>query len=544
MLNPNDHPYGFWSLVPPLVAITLAIATRRVVISLFIGLLLGAAILAGGRPLATLVLLGRDLLWGAVADVAHLQVFAFTLTMGAMIGVMQRSGGMLGLINRLRHVTTNRRRGQVSVWLLGLVVFFDDYANTLLLGGTMRPLADRLRISREKLAYLVDSTAAPVAGVALVSTWVAMEISLIDEGLRATGLAAGGFSPFQVFVDTIVYRFYPLLALAFVGIVAIGQRDFGSMLAAERRTLAATGESASPETRDDVPALHPENDRTRAWYLAVVPIVVTVGAILWVLVDTGGAALAAEASLWQKMNAGDAYLAMIAGSLAGLATAAVLAYAHGAYAPRDGLRAAAAGAWQMMPAIVILTFAWALAAVTQSTDEAGGGLQTGAYLAALMGDAVPAALLPLVVFLCSAVVSFCTGSSWATMAILTPLSISLAWQAIGGAAAGDVDSPVMLATIGSVLAGSIFGDHCSPLSDTTVLSSRASGCPHVAHVRTQLPYALLVGAVSAVVCCWPAGWGVPPLVLLIAGLGVLLVVMRLVGRRVEGKEAIDNRISG
>ncbi|MEX0867231.1 MAG: Na+/H+ antiporter NhaC family protein, partial [Pirellulales bacterium] len=446
MLNPSDHPYGFWSLVPPLVAITLAIATRRVVVSLFIGLLLGAAILADGSPLATLVILSRDLLWGAIADVAHLQVFAFTLTMGAMVGVMQRSGGMLGLINRMQHVTTNRRRGQVSVWLLGLIVFFDDYANTLLLGGTMRPLTDRLRISREKLAYLVDSTAAPVAGVALVSTWVAMEISLIDDGLRATGAAADDFSPSQVFVDTIVYRFYPLLALAFVGIVAVSQRDFGPMLTAERRTLAAqgAGESAAPELHDDVPALRPENERTRAWYLAVAPIVVTVAAILWVLIETGGGAGAADASIWQRMNEGDPYLAMIAGSVAGLACAALLGYAHGAFPPGDGLRAAAAGAWQMMPAIVILTFAWALAAVTRSTDEAGqGGLQTGAYLAALMGDAVPAALLPLVVFLCSAVVAFCTGSSWATMAILTPLSISLAWQASDGAGAGDVYKPIM-----------------------------------------------------------------------------------------------------
>jgi Na+/H+ antiporter NhaC len=229
-------------LLPPLAAILLAITTRRVVFSLGSGVFLGALILAGGNPLLAVTTMLEDHLWTSLIDPGHLRVFAFTALMGAMVGVIHRSGGMTGVVYLLAPWARGRRSGQLTTWLLGLVVFFDDYANTLLLGTTLRPLADRLKISREKLAYLVDSTAAPVAGLALVSTWVAGEIGFIRAGFADLGDGVAEADAFRIFVATIPYRFYVLWALMLVPLVALLGRDIGPMWQAEQRASGGGAE--------------------------------------------------------------------------------------------------------------------------------------------------------------------------------------------------------------------------------------------------------------------------------------------------------------
>ena len=228
-----SHPYGWLSLIPPLVAIGLAITTRKAVLSLAAGVVCGAFITTAGHPGITLYHVLEFHLWPTLVDPDKLRVFAFTLAISAMIGIVCRNGGMQGLVQIISPLASSRRSGQLIVWLSGLIIFFDDYANTVLLGGTLRPLCDRWKISKEKLAYLIDSTAAPVAGLSLLSTWVAIEIDYIHEGLLSLPLETN-IQAMDLFVGSIPYRFYVLSALLFIPVLALTGRDFGPMWRAEK----------------------------------------------------------------------------------------------------------------------------------------------------------------------------------------------------------------------------------------------------------------------------------------------------------------------
>ncbi|MCL4203971.1 MAG: hypothetical protein KJ000_15830 [Pirellulaceae bacterium] len=550
-----EHPYGPLSLLPPLAAIVLAIATRRVVLSLCSGVFLGALILSGGNPWRAVAAMLEDHLWTSLTDPAHLRVFAFTALMGAMVGVVHRSGGMLGVVQLLAPWARGRRSGQIVTWLLGLAVFFDDYANTLLLGTTLRPLADRLGISREKLAYLADSTAAPVAGLALVSTWVAGEIGFIQAGFAGLDTGTVDVDAFRIFVATIPYRFYVLWALMLVPLVALLGRDIGSMWRAERRALAERRRC------DAVATDQPPSDQAEVpprWHNAILPVFVVIGVTGWLLVATGRQSLIAEARQsgaegeaattsadpvdppmsaegpspgWlDSFAAGDSYLALLYGSLAGLVTALVWIRWQGTVS-WDELRAAGlGGARQMLPALIVLWLAWALSAMTDQ-DRLG----TAVYLGQLLEGRISAPWLPTTVFVLSSLVAFATGTSWGTMGILMPLVIRVAWQVLSADGRPDaVHDPLLLATIGSVLAGAIFGDHCSPLSDTTILSSHASGCNHVEHVRTQIPYALLAGGVAILAGTLPVGFGASPWLMPPLAAAALIIGLCWFGRRVDG----------
>ena len=301
----NAHPYGWWSLLPSLVAIALAIATRRVVLSMLFGLFAGAMITCHGHPARAVADTLELHLWSSLVEESRLRVFGFTLLMGAMVGVVERSGGMAGLVRIVSRWACNRRRGQVATWMLGMLIFFDDYANTLLLGNTLQPLCERLKISKEKLAYLVDSTAAPVAGLAVISTWVAGEIEFVRAGLDGLGLEDNSVSAFRLFIQSIPYRFYVLWSLAFVLLVGLMQRDFGPMLQAERRCLR----SSPPADRDARPQ---DVVQASGWWNAILPVLATLVAVLWFLRLTGRAALADQAksaSQWQIFGAADSYFA-------------------------------------------------------------------------------------------------------------------------------------------------------------------------------------------------------------------------------------------
>ena len=249
------HPYGWLSLLPPVAAIALAIVTRRAFTSLIAGIFVGALITKGGNPFMAAYDTAEVHLWATFIEPGKLRVFSFTLLMGAMIGVICRNGGMQGFIRLIAPLASTRRRGQLTTWLLGLLIFFDDYANTMLLGGALRPVCDRLKISREKLAYLVDSTAAPVAGLSLLSTWVAVEIDYVKEGLAM--LEGTDLRAFDLFVASIPYRFYILLSLVLIPVLAITGRDYGPMLTAERRRLreplSEQFQPAGVEVAEDLP---------------------------------------------------------------------------------------------------------------------------------------------------------------------------------------------------------------------------------------------------------------------------------------------------
>jgi Na+/H+ antiporter NhaC len=510
---------GWWSLAPPLLAIVLAVLFRQAVAALLAGVWVGVLLIRGGDPLSAFLGLFGEIVVPALADTGHATLLLFTFAMGGMLGVVARAGGTRGIVRLVAPLARGPRSGQLATWGMGLIVFFDDYANTLLVGGTMRPVTDRLRISREKLAYLVDSTAAPVASLAVVSTWIGTEIGYIGEAFDALGMDR---DPYLVFVQSLPYRFYPILALVFGVLVAVLGRDFGPMLGAERRARA-TGATFRPGSR---PAEEPEPAGEAAggrWIMAVIPILVMLGTILAVLVQTGREGAAAQGlslDLRNVFGAADSYAALLQGSFLGSAAAVLLAVGGRALNLREAVDSWIQGAASIFTAAVILTLAW-------SINTVAGELHTAGYLVHLLGDALDPRWLPALVFILSGLTSFATGSSWSTMGILVPLVIPLAVSLAPGS------ETILLGTVSSVLAGAVWGDHCSPISDTTVLSSLASSVDHMDHVNTQLPYALVVGAVSILFGDVLTAFGFPFWGAWILGAGSLVLILRFAGRRSE-----------
>jgi Na+/H+ antiporter NhaC len=534
--------FGLWTLVPPLVAIGLAVLTRQVVAALFVGTLVASymlvAIAAPGIPFGETDVVFRGLrvtvetyIVGAVQDEGHILIMLFTLCIGAMVGVVAANGGTGAVVGLLSRWANNSRRGQFVGWAAGHAVFFDDYANTMILGPTLRPLFDRLRISRAKLAYIVDSTAAPVASLVPIGTWIGAEIGFIGDGLDK--LAASpegspsfleGINAYTAFLASIGYRFYAVLALALVLIIALTRRDFGPMKRAERE---AAGAAAGP---DDERAGEPS--AVSPW-LALAPVLVMVGLTVIILVMTGWSGFPADKTLsWGTLryllDAADAYRSILYGALAGLVLAVLMSVIARKLSTKGAMEAGVEGMSRMFPAIVILILAWSLSKATQT-------LQLGeAVTAALQRAEFSAVYLPMTVFGAACLVSFSTGTSWGTMTILCPVVVEVAARLCAALPEGQAQEalPLFYSAVGAVLAGAIFGDHCSPISDTTVLSSVATSCSLEQHVWTQMPYALVaavVGVLAGHVLC--NVYGQPWWLGLLVGVVALLVIVRIVGRR-------------
>ncbi|HEX6307852.1 MAG TPA: Na+/H+ antiporter NhaC family protein [Longimicrobiales bacterium] len=537
---------GWLTLLPPLVAIVFALIFREVVVSLFIGIWLGALLLNDWNPLEASLRSFDQFIVGATAgDADKISIIVFSLMLGGMVGIISRSGGTRGIVEALRPLATSPRRGLFFTWLAGIMIFFDDYANTLIVGNTMRPVTDRLRVSREKLSYIVDSTAAPVAAIAVISTWVGFEISLIGDSLQNAATQTTdpamraellGANPFSVFLHSIPYLFYPILAVTFVVLTVITGRDFGPMLGAERRART-TGEllrpGATPAADVSGGVLEPDPGTPHRWQFAGIPVLIVIAAALAGIIATGVAGLeGAPPTVRNIVGGADPFRTLIWASAAGVATALIMAVAARVLTLQHGIEAMVNGMRAMFMAIVILVLAWGLGDVTEA-------LNTGGYLAAQISDTLPIFTLPVLVFGIAALISFATGTSWGTMSILFPVVIPLA-VAMGAAVSfdGGEHYSILLGVISSVMAGSIFGDHCSPISDTTIMSSMASGADHIDHVRTQLPYALTVAAIGMVVGDIPTSFGLNPFISLPLGVIALVVVLRLVGRKVEDGEMV------
>jgi Na+/H+ antiporter NhaC len=535
--------FGWLSLAPPLLAILLALALRQVYLALLGGVWLGAWIVSGGGINGLLVGALRTFdkyIVGALADSDHVAIILFSLMLGGMVGVMSRSGGTTGLVNALSRKATTSGRGQLVTWVLGVAVFFDDYANTLVVGNTMRPITDKLKISREKLAYIVDSTAAPVAAIALLSTWIGYEISLIGDALAKSG---SDLDPYAVFLQSIPYNFYPILALAFGFMIAGSRRDFGPMLKAERR--ARKGElmrkGAQPLSDFDSHGLLPVEGKPHRWTNAVIPLAVVLNATFIGQWFTGRAAMAEAGhalvgtsffklgmeGIGTVFSEGNSFHALLWAAALGSVVAISMATGRRVLKLQESLDAWLHGIKSMLPAMIILVLAWAIASVCKDLDTAG-------FVTSLLSDKLNPNLLPSLMFLCGALIAFSTGTSWATMGILLPLAVPIAFGVTAAAGFGEAAAhQIFLATTSAVLAGAIFGDHCSPISDTTVLSSMSSGCDHVDHVRTQLPYALTVALAALLTGYLPVAAGLPVWAGLLLGVAVLGAVVRFVGKPVE-----------
>jgi len=535
-----SRPYapGWFSVAPPVLAILLALAFKEVITALLAGVWLGALAVAGYNPLSAL---WRTIDLYAVPAIAdsdggHTQILVFSLLLGGLVGIVSRNGGTQGIVDAVSPYASTSRRGKIATWVAGLAIFFDDYANTLIVGNTMRPITDRLNISREKLAYIVDSTAAPVAAIVPISTWVGYEISLIADGMSIAAQQPGtdpalvaaltSISPLAVFISTIPYRFYALLALAFVFLTSVMGRDFGPMAKAERRAASGRGVfRAGSQVAVDTTDTHmtPPEEVTPRWYNAALPIITVIIVVLAGLYTSGRSSAGADASLMDVFGAADPFVTLLWGSLAGCVVGIVLSVAQRILTVKESLDAWVAGMKAMFLAMVILTLAWSLGQVTED-------LGTAQYVAKIMNDSVPLQVIPVLVFLTSAAMAFATGTSWATMAIMIPLVIPLT-VTLGGAEGFGVagEYSILLGAISSALAGAIFGDHCSPISDTTVLSSTAAACDHVDHVRTQLPYAVVVALVAMVVGDVGTALGLPVWVALLGSIAIMAGGLRLFG---------------
>jgi Na+/H+ antiporter NhaC len=522
------EPAPTWlSLVPALVAIGAALVFRQVVVALFGGVWIGAWIHYGSLAGAWFGLLDTVQVYilGALADADHAAILIFTLMIGGVVGIIQKNGGTRGIVGIVTEWARSARRGQVATALLGTAIFFDDYANTLIVGGTMRPITDRLRISREKLAYIVDSTAAPIASLALVTTWIGYEVGLI--GTAVSQLPGYDEAAYAVFLNSIPYSFYPILALGFVYAVATSRRDFGPMLRAERRAretgqLYRTGSDiAQAEAESEV--LVPSEDTPKRAFNAVIPIVVLVVGVLGGLFATGEGE-----SIREIISSADSYKAMMWASLLSVIVAVALSVGQRLLTLEEAINAWYAGMKAMLLAIIILVLAWALSGVNDV-------LGTADYLISTLSGTLAPGVVPALVFVLAALTAFSTGSSWGTMGILMPLVVPLAWGVLAadGLAADPANYHILYSAVSAVLAGAVWGDHCSPISDTTILSSLASSCDHIDHVRTQLPYALLVGLVAIFLGTLPAGFGAPWWLCLPVGAGVLLAVLWFVGKEVD-----------
>ncbi|MEY3212210.1 MAG: hypothetical protein RIT28_2691 [Pseudomonadota bacterium] len=502
------HAYGLWSLAPAAAAIILALATRNVVLSLFSATWLAGTLIVGGDPLAGLWKAVDPFMLDALASRDHMKVTLFSLFVGAMVGVMTRAGGTRALVEWLVRLASGRRGAMTASWLAGMIVFFDDYANCLIVGNTMRPLCDRLRVSREKLSYIVDSTAAPVASLALVSTWIGYEVGLMEEGLKAAGVEQDAYA---FFIEGMGYRFYSIFTIVFVGAIAMLGRDFGPMLAAERRVAAA------PEIEPDEGA-HDAPPAARG-LIAAAPVLTLVLVTFFVLWRDGRAAAPEATRIFEILGAANGYDAMLKSSLAGLICAGALAALSRALSFGDIFEAGLKGAALLFDALVVLFLAWSLGSGINALDAAG-------YLIGALQSSLAPELLPTLVFLLCAAISFATGTSFGTMAIVMPLVVPLSF------AISD-DPLIPLIASGAVLSGACWGDHCSPISDTTVLSSVGTRCDLMAHVRTQMPYAIVVGVISVVFGTLPAGYGVSPWLLLPLGAVACAVTLRLFGKTAE-----------
>ena len=530
---------GWFSLLPPILAIVLALIFREVITALFAGVWLGALAVAGFNPLAATGRLIDRFVVPALADVegGHAQIMVFSLLLGGMVGIIARNGGTMGVVEMVTPFARSARRGKIATWAAGLAIFFDDYANTLIVGNTMRPITDRLRISREKLAYVVDSTAAPVAALVPISTWVGYEISLISDGLRIAAEqnpngaeAILSQSPFVIFIQTIPFLFYPLLALLFVFMTSVMDRDFGPMAEAEQRA-ASKGELHRPGARlatdTSSELMDPKEGLSYHWWNAALPVLAVILVVIVGLYTTGRESVGPDASLINVFGAADAFSTLLWGSLAGCLVAILISIGQKMLTVHECIEAWIGGMKSMILAMIILTLAWSLGSVT---EEIG----TAQYLSLLLTDRVNLQLIPVIVFATCAAMSFATGTSWGTMAIMLPVVIPLT-VTLGGVATypGGDQVEILFGATASVLAGAIFGDHCSPISDTTILSSTASACDHMDHVRTQLPYALLVAFIGMILGNVGTAYGLPPWGALLGGALLLFLVLRFHGESVS-----------
>ncbi len=509
---------GFLGFVPPFLAIALALLTKDVIFSVFMGIVSGALILAGGNPLTAFIHL-TDLLADRVADSWNIRIFLFCALLGGLVGLLARSGSVQAFGRWAARFIRGRRSAQLFTLLFGLLIFIDDYFNSLAVGSVMRPITDERQVSRAKLAFILDSTAAPICIVAPVSSWVVTVISQIR--------ASGGFEQLGVgemsfFIMLIPYNLYALLALAMVFMVAWADRDFGPMAASERR--AARGQLFDEELYGEAPGCMDPHEEVRgaAWFDMALPMLVLIFACVAAFplsshleLETGR-----TLGLLDAFRQADASKALFYGIIFALSVSYCYFLARRILTIKLASEAILDGVKSMVPALGILILAWTIGHII-SKPVSGGGLGLPLFIdTVLRGSGFPLWMLPVCVFLLSGVIAFSTGTSWGTFGIMIPITLPTAVSLATSQNLGpDGVLHCALVSVGAVLSGAVFGDHTSPISDTTILSSAGAGCPHLEHVATQFPYAFF-SAICAGAGIVAGGYSLNPWIALLVAAGL------------------------
>ncbi|MGL1892549.1 MAG: Na+/H+ antiporter NhaC family protein [Spirochaetaceae bacterium] len=517
--------YEWLALLPPLLAIGFALWKRQVVLSLLVGVFTGATILAGWNPLKGLLdTFSVYIVEKSLADSWNIGIIVFLLAVGGMIGVIGKMGGTKAIATSIAKKATDVRSTQLATALMGVAIFFDDYANSIVVGNTMRPITDAQKISREKLSYIVDSSAAPISSMAPISTWIAMELGLIAAGLADVGLDGDAMT---IFFQTIPYRFYSLFALILLFNLILQRKDYGAMLKAEiraRKTGQVYAEGANPLIAEDKNLLPDDGVDGSIWDV-IIPIGVFLLVTVFGLWYNG---YEAGKSFKDCIGDSDASVVLTWAAFIGSLIAGLIGVIKKRFSMTGAVESWISGAKSMFTAVIILTLAFALKGVISDM-----GLDV--WLGEVAKGSLNSAFLPLIIFIVSMFMAFAIGSSWGTNGILMPIVIPVAAQISG--ATGSV-TPLMLACMGSVLTGAVFGDHCSPISDTTILSSSASGSDHIDHVKTQMPYAITAAIFAIVFGFIPAGLGLSPWISLALGLVAITIFVKFFGKRINNEGEI------
>lgn len=482
----------FWALVPPLVAIILALIIKETYSSLFVGILVGALFVADFNPVAALNTMINDGFLGAIADGWNAGIFMFLVLLGIIVALVNAAGGSAAFGRwAVKHVHT-RTGALLSAFLLGVLIFIDDYFNCLTVGSVMRPVTDSNKISRAKLAYIIDATAAPICMIAPVSSWAA--------AISATAQDLGsGISGIQLFIKAIPYNFYSLLTIVFVIVLSIMGFDYGPMVKAELR--AAKGELGSLGSEDEI-----DVSKASIWDM-LIPVLLLIICSVIGMMYVGG--FWAGSSVVDSFANTDASVGLPWGCIIAVVITFIYLLCRRVISFQDATACIAKGFKAMVPALLILTFALTLKNIT-------GLLGAADYVASLVEGAASGlfSMLPAVIFLVALGLAFSTGTSWGTFGILIPIVLPV-----------FADNPELLMVgISACLSGAVCGDHCSPISDTTIMSSAGANVDHIEHVSTQLPYALTVAGVSFV-CYIVAGFLQNWLICLAIGIVLLLLLL-------------------
>ena len=536
----NALKFGIWTLIPPLIAIILAFITKNVVISLSLGVLSGTFLLElNGCNVAAALFNGfLDFIGRIVSSLSspwNAGIILQCMTIGGLIALITKMGGAKAIAENLSKKAKSPVSAQLITWLLGLLVFFDDYANSLIVGPIMRPVTDKMKISREKLSFIVDATAAPVAGIALISTWVGYEISLIKDAYAAIGQNVNAYG---IFVSTIPYRFYNILILMFIVFIAIFSKDFGPMLKAERRarsTGKVLSDTAKPMISEESADVKPKEGIKLSMWNAVIPIGVLVLSAFAGFYYNGYVTIiggkdkeliallknypSSFAAIRETFGASDASIVLFQSALIASITAMIMGIFQKIFTLSEAVDTWIQGMKSLVITGVILVLAWSLSGVIKE-------LGTAKFLVSILSDTIPKFLLPSIIFILGSIISFATGTSYGTMGILMPLTVPLAY-------AVSPDSSYIIISTGAVLTGAIFGDHCSPISDTTILSSMGSACDHIDHTKTQIWYSLVVAAVTILFGYIPCGLGIPVYIVLPLSIVVVGLIVYFAGKPVE-----------